>query len=432
MLRLAVLGRLTIAGSGFFGAALLARVLDSSDNGKLFYLLGVLSVSMTLGGLGLNNYLVSKLNIGSKGEVADIARLALIAAPVISFLTAAIVLSFSGVELGFLGLAVAALMAATISGQIVLGEIFRALGNYGRFQLVSNGNYVISIPATGIAGTAIGLSVLVVVYIFDIKYGLLQLLVTSLGTSFVVLFFLTHYLFKAMPYDTIRIGFAEFIKVLDEVKFYFLVSLSLSFFAFIDVFLLKFFSQSDSIIASYMLSLRLVILLHIPQIFLVSYFQAKIAKLYFEGNFSSARFLCLRITKYIFPMAGLMFFVYFFEGDFLLKFAFGEEYVNGYDVLVIRSVGYMATVFFGISGGAMLAIGCAKEVAYILLTSIVITIVAVVCLLAIGAFSAVVVIAISVTLGQIFQAVLQWNIAKQKFIGGLDFFSSWQTKHSHF
>lgn len=431
MLSFAIIGRLIIAASGFLGAALLARVLGPEENGRLFYLLGVLSVSMTFGGLGLNNYLVSKINCGDEEEAKKIIRLVIFVVPVVSFVIAFVALFFSGLDLSLGGILFVSVLAALLSGQIVMGEVFRSMGRFGLFQLISNGNYVVSIPATGVLATLVNLLVLFFVFLTEVNFNLVYLLLFGGGVALIVFLFSINFLYRKTFSTKSHFSLMDLFRVFYDVRLFFVVSLLLSLFSFVDVFLLRYFLGDNPVVASYMMALRLVVLLHIPQIFLVSYFQSRIAKFYFDGAISNARDLCLKITRYIFPIAFLFFLTYCFVGVEIMRYAFGDAYAYGSVFLVIRGVGYLATIFFGVTGGALLAVGKAKEMVLVLSSSIILTIVCSIILVEQNYFSVPVSIAIAVSLGQIAQAMLQWNIARYRLFGKLDYLTSLKVMFKH-
>jgi O-antigen/teichoic acid export membrane protein len=77
------------------------------------------------------------------------------------------------------------------------------------------------------------------------------------------------------------------------------------------------------------------------------------ARLFTNGDIANLRRLYRFATVTSFGFAAALFALFYFEGELLIRFLFGAEYVSTYPMLLILSGGYLGYTLFGPAGALL-------------------------------------------------------------------------------
>lgn len=338
----------------------LGRILTPEELGVYYLILTILSLCSIISRLGLDTYIVREISILNHSKDFDATERIINTVSIkifkVSFFLMIIVFLFSGYinnlyiksEGGYLYLVVTILPLFFYSMSFVFSEVFKAMDEYKRSVIIPSITY----PSA---------SFLFVVLFYE-YLGELSLYL-SVGFGSIVSFMLAVYF---LVKKNLSIGGSRIIKI-DFQKSFFFISIANYIFASVDVLFLGLLS-SNSDVGVFSVILRIVLPFSFLLIVINNVFSRDFSILSKEGNLHEMKVKYYKLLLLSIGLGGGYLILVLSFGNNMLNF-FGEEYIYGYNSLVVVSIGNFVLLSTGPSASFLMMSGKEKEYKNVLVFS---------------------------------------------------------------
>jgi O-antigen/teichoic acid export membrane protein len=349
--------------SGFLITILLTKFMGVSQYGVYAYVMAIASILSVVSQAGLPSLLLRETvrNIVSSNwcVVKSIWQWSSVMVTVISLLFVFLIIGMAQDNLY--------LFAVTLSSIIALGKL-RGAALQGLHHVILS-----HIPDRVIRPTLFILLLMLLKWIFDVEINAERALLMGILASGIALIYGIYILHKKTPKavkDCTEFTYQSKIWMLSALPMA-LTGGALMINSHLDLVILGWFVDMDDIgiYRVVVQSSGLVLFsLSVVNMFVSPYF----AKIYKEGNLNSLRKILIQ-TQYISFLIAIFFaFFFYYMGEYFLSFVFGVEYVAGYYPLIILVAGNLINAAFGSVGLLLNMTGHEKQIAKIILISLII------------------------------------------------------------
>ena len=138
-------------------------------------------------------------------------------------------------------------------------------------------------------------------------------------------------------------------KILDVAFSIIFTSMTILLYTQADIWILGMYTSTD-IVGIYGTAAKLMIVVYFPMLAFFNILPPIISSVYTSGDLVELRTIVSNSTRWILSMAMPIILILLFEGRLILKYAFGEEFMAGYIVLVILTLGQMIKAAAGLVG----------------------------------------------------------------------------------
>ena len=138
-------------------------------------------------------------------------------------------------------------------------------------------------------------------------------------------------------------------KILDIAFTIIFTSMSILLYTQADIWILGMYMPTH-IVGIYGIAAKLVLLVYFPMMAFNAIIPPLISSIHASGNSDELKNMVSESTRWILSLALPIMLMLLFEGKFILKYAYGEEFGAGYTVLVILIAGQMIKAFAGLTG----------------------------------------------------------------------------------
>lgn len=333
---------------GFLNQVILARILGAGGLGEILLAVSVVNISAQIAKFGMEEvmmrfiplYIDQKDNEKLKGTIYFALKLSFLFSIVLCSILLlsskfiAINIFHSEALLTLLPIVVVAVPAAVIRG--VIGGILKGYKDATRALLPE---FFIS-PFFRI--------VIFLVLIIKNVSSISAIIAFVLGEIIAVALSINFLLKELKKIGTVKLR-CENKKVLDVAYTIILTSVSVLLYTQADIWILGMFTSTETV-GIYGVAAKLVLLVYFPMLAFATLIPPLISSIHASGNHDELKKVVSEGTRWILSMALPIILILILEGKVILKYFFGEQFVTGYTVLLILSIGQLIKAGSGLVG----------------------------------------------------------------------------------
>ena len=350
--------RIYLIAIGIFSTTAISKNFDSETSSKIFLLLNYSSIIICIACLGMNQQIIIETanNKFGKRKLIQILTISVFTTTLLSILINPLFLK--GLLDKKIDLLLYTALNSCIAMQIILGDTFRGISNYNKYQLISNGTPAISITATGAIGLTVINATIYIFYLFKIPISINLLLKTSLLTSLSIIILSTIFLCKNENLINHKGNIdKDFLK--KSANQFFLIA-GFILYASLDLIFLKYIKSQAEEINSYSVALRLVMFIHIAQAFFSNYYQSSLANLYINNKAKEIKTTCKKITKNSLYFGLFIYLFFLIFGLLVISYFFNVNSADAYLIFIIKGISFIILLASGAVVPLMTVTGHAK------------------------------------------------------------------------
>lgn len=359
----AVIGKVTLSSTGLILSAILARILPPEEMGAYFIALSILSVIGVFTSLGLNQTIVrviaESMATERPGRARRVIEWAFTLLLIGCLLGAGFMLLGGGKWItehifhspllsDLIGLIALWVVLSTI--QTMLAEAFRGFHDIRLAASFSGG---------GALTRLVLLILLAMLWLWRDNSNLYQIMILSITANVITVLLAAMFLGsrisnlpssnEILPREIITISWPLWVN-----------SVGLLILNQADIWILGA-SRLSSEVAIYGVIFRLAILGSTPLLIINAVLPPIIAELYSIGEKHKLERILRSSTTMVSIPAIILFGTFLFYGKNILSILYGEQYINGYPILIILSFGQMINALTGSCGNLMIMSGYQKQ-----------------------------------------------------------------------